>query len=46
MFGLGPTELMIGAAVALLLFGKRLPETMRALGSSIREFKRGVDSDE
>lgn len=29
--------------VALLLFGRRLPEIMRGLGGSIREFKKGID---
>ena len=28
--------------VALLIFGKRLPDVMRALGSSVREFKQGL----
>ena len=29
--------------VALLLFGRRLPEIMRGRGGSIREFKKGID---
>lgn len=29
--------------VMLLLFGRRLPEIMRGLGGSIREFKKGID---
>ncbi len=29
--------------IALLLFGRRLPEIMRGLGGSIREFKKGID---
>jgi TatA/E family protein of Tat protein translocase len=29
--------------VALLLFGRKLPEMMRGLGGSIREFKKGMD---
>lgn len=28
--------------VALLIFGKRLPEVMRSLGSSVNEFKKGL----
>jgi TatA/E family protein of Tat protein translocase len=36
---------MIGAAVALLLFGKRLPSVMRSLGTSIKEFKEGIDDE-
>ncbi len=38
----GPTELIILLIVALLLFGKRLPEVARSLGKGIVEFKRGV----
>jgi sec-independent protein translocase protein TatA len=42
MFGIGPMELMIIGLVGLLLFGNRLPSVMRSLGSSITEFKRGI----
>lgn len=42
----GPMELGIIAFIALLLFGKRLPETMRALGSSIVSFKKGLNDIE
>jgi sec-independent protein translocase protein TatA len=27
----------------LLIFGRRLPEVMRGLGSGVREFKKGMD---
>lgn len=40
----GPMELIIIAAVALLLFGKRLPEVARSMGSSVKEFQRGLKS--
>ncbi len=47
MFGASPVELVIVGIVALLLFGKRLPDVMRSLGKSITEFKKGVsDSSE
>jgi sec-independent protein translocase protein TatA len=46
IFGLGPMELVIVAAVVLLLFGTRLPKVMRSLGEGIVEFKRGVQGIE
>ena len=43
MFGnLNPMELMIVAGVAVLLFGRRLPEVGRTLGKGIVEFKKGI----
>ena len=42
MFGFGPTEMVIVAVIAVLLFGKRLPGVARSLGSSIVEFKKGL----
>jgi sec-independent protein translocase protein TatA len=42
--GLGGPELILIAAVALLLFGgKKLPELMRGLGKGINEFKNAKD---
>ncbi len=41
----GGTEWLIILVIALLLFGKRLPEIMRGLGSSVRSFKKGMDTD-
>lgn len=38
----GPIEMVLIAAVGLLLFGRRLPEVGRSLGKSIVEFKRGL----
>lgn len=42
MFNLGPWEMAIVGIVAILLFGKRLPEVMRSLGKSYNEFRRGL----
>lgn len=40
---IGTTELLLIAALALLLFGgKKLPELMRGLGRGVKEFKAGV----
>ena len=41
-FSPGPMELIIIGGIALLLFGKRLPEVARSLGKGIVEFKKGV----
>jgi sec-independent protein translocase protein TatA len=35
-------ELMIIMVIALLLFGKRLPEVARSLGKGVVEFKKGI----
>ncbi|MBI2827057.1 MAG: twin-arginine translocase TatA/TatE family subunit [Planctomycetia bacterium] len=42
MFGLSPMELIIVGAVAVLLFGSRLPSVARSLGKSMTEFKKGL----
>lgn len=41
-FAPGPFELVVFGTIALLLFGKRLPEVARSLGKGIVEFKKGV----
>ena len=35
-------EMMVVGMVALLLFGKRLPEVARSLGKGVKEFKSGL----
>ena len=43
MFGnMAPMELIIIAVVAVVLFGRRLPEVGRTLGKGIVEFKKGI----
>jgi sec-independent protein translocase protein TatA len=43
MFGLGYQELLLILVIVLILFGaQRLPDLARSLGSSFKEFKKGV----
>jgi sec-independent protein translocase protein TatA len=41
MFG-SPLQMMIVLVIILLLFGNRLPSTMRSLGRGVTEFKKGL----
>ena len=42
MFGVSSWEMIFLMGIALLLFGKRLPEVARSLGKGMMEFKKGM----
>jgi sec-independent protein translocase protein TatA len=44
--GLSPAEMLIIGAVAVLLFGSKLPEVGKSLGKSLMEFKKGMQGIE
>ena len=46
MFTPGPVQIIFLLLVVLLLFGKRIPETMKSLGVGAREFKKGLEGVE
>ena len=46
MFGIGSTELIVVGIVILVLFGNRIPQTMKSLGQGLRQFKEGMNTDE
>ncbi len=47
MFGLGFQELLIILISALIIFGPgKLPQIGSGLGKAIRDFKKGVSSDD
>ena len=47
MFGLGTGEILLIVLVILLLFGAtRVPQLMGSLGKGIKEFKKGLSSED
>jgi len=44
---LGPWEILIVFFIALLLFGgKRIPKLAKSIGSSIKNFKKGIHEED
>lgn len=46
MFGLGMGELLLVSLIVLLLFGKRIPATMKSVGESFRCFRQGMSEEQ
>ena len=42
----GAMELVIVLVIVMVLFGNRLPGTMRSLGQSLVQFKKGMREDD
>ena len=40
MFGLGPVEIVVVGAIAVMLYGKRLPEVGRTFGKTVGDLRR------
>ena len=40
MFGLGPFEIVVIGAIAVMLYGKRLPEVGRTMGKTVGDLRR------
>lgn len=40
MFGLGPLEIVLIGAIAVMLYGKRLPEVGRSFGKTLGDLRR------
>jgi len=47
MLGLGPREIVVVAAILVLLFGaKKIPELARGMGEAIRHIRNGFSDEE
>ena len=47
MFGLGAQELMVILVIVLVLFGgSKLPDLAKSLGKSMKEFKKGIATED
>ncbi len=43
MFGLDVKELLLLGVVAVMLFGRRLPEVARSIGQTYNQFRKGLN---
>ncbi len=43
MFGMGMTEVLVIGALAVLLFGKQLPEVAKTFGKTYFQFREGLN---
>ena len=41
-FGLSPMEMLVIGAIAILLFGNKLPDVAKSVGKGFNEFKKGM----
>ena len=47
MFGMGAQELMVILVIVLVLFGgSKLPDLAKSLGRSMKEFKKGIATED
>lgn len=46
MFAPGPFEIIVFLTITLLLFGNRLPDVARSIGSSFNSFRQGLNEVE
>ncbi len=42
IFGLGPMEVAVLGVIAVVLFGRKLPDVARSIDKSVTEFKEGM----